>query len=90
MGEERITLQDTPMSVFVKMSDGNLGAMTVLMDMFNSGDIDPDLTGQRIFVLDFTEKDNPKTYWKDPETEIILCEGKEDVILIEKKTINLK
>ncbi len=43
MGTERIQLTDTTMSVLVKMSDGNPGAATVLMEILSKGDkIDPD------------------------------------------------
>lgn len=41
--KERIQLKDTPLDMFVKMSDGNPGALNVLMDLFKiESSIDPD------------------------------------------------
>lgn len=42
MGTERIKLEDTTISMVVKMSEGNFGAMDVLMLMLKPNDIDPD------------------------------------------------
>lgn len=39
---ERIKLTDSTMDVVVKMSDGNPGAMNVLMQMLQPNNIDPD------------------------------------------------
>lgn len=39
---ERITLADNQMSIVMKMSDGNPGAMNVLMNMMQDHGIDPD------------------------------------------------
>ena len=42
-GNEKINLTDTPMSAIAKMSDGNPGAATVLVQMLaEGGKIDPD------------------------------------------------
>lgn len=42
MGKERIGLNDSGMDIIIKMSDGNPGAMTVLMRMMKEGGgIDP-------------------------------------------------
>jgi hypothetical protein len=50
----RIELTDTPMDVIVKMSEGNPGAMTVLINLFKEGgEIDPDAAfGGLASVLD--------------------------------------
>lgn len=43
MSNERINLNDSTMDVVVKMSEGNPGAMNVLMQILsNGGKIDPD------------------------------------------------
>lgn len=42
MGNERIKLEDTMMDIMVKMSDGNPGAIKVLMEMIGPNNIDPD------------------------------------------------
>lgn len=41
MSNERIKLTDSTMDVVVKMSDGNPGAMNVLMQMLKPNNIDP-------------------------------------------------
>ena len=38
----RIVLEDTVMSMVTKMSEGNPGALTVLMELLKAPDIDPD------------------------------------------------
>jgi hypothetical protein len=42
MRSERIELNDSTMDVVMKMSDGNPGAMQVIMQMLQPNDIDPD------------------------------------------------
>lgn len=42
MQKERIKLTDSTMDVMMKMSDGNPGALNVLMQMLKSDSIDPD------------------------------------------------
>lgn len=42
MSNERIKLTDSIMDIVVKMSDGNPGAMSALMEMLKPNNIDPD------------------------------------------------
>ena len=42
MGKEKIQLTDSTMDVVVKMSEGNPGAMNVIMQMLKPNNIDPD------------------------------------------------
>ena len=43
MGHERIQLTDTPMSMLVKLAEGNPGGLTVMMQIIKDGpSIDPD------------------------------------------------
>lgn len=42
MGNEKIKLTDSTMDVVVKMSEGNPGAMNVIMQMLQPNNIDPD------------------------------------------------
>jgi len=42
MGNEKIKLTDSTMDVVVKMSEGNPGAMNVIMQMLKPNNIDPD------------------------------------------------
>lgn len=42
MSHERIKLEDTPMSIFLKLGEGNPGALRVCTDIYAKGaDIDP-------------------------------------------------
>lgn len=43
MAEQRIKLEDTELDIILKMSEGNLGAITVCTQIFNKAErIDPD------------------------------------------------
>lgn len=50
--KERIELTDTLIDIFTKLSEGNPGALTILLRMYHEGDkIDPDAAGGGVIHL---------------------------------------